>query len=382
MPEFILDCATTESHEWLASLHPFTQGAVEALCFLAPPIYIDSGDGDCEPVEWLDAGAHNLTADARTYMEAESVRFYLAHRADILAACEHGGRGGDYDETQAGRDWWFSSTGTGTGFQDRGLPDDLATGLADACQYQNESAIDAAPAPGADLDALAQGDTSECVLDSMCAPSPLTEAERAALGAVWGAADVPALDSVSSRYGAPLGRVGARLDGLRVAVGPVRLDAGGYDSGGAYWGTGVPLWRAFALDAGKDAFARAPSYAEACAVFRSEHPGLVILDAPKPAPGARWPAPFDSLPQTQGGPRWHLVAEHLGGRFLVDSGTDAGHLESSVPGWQRDIPGARFFLVDRPDGGLIHGDGESLVALVAPGAKARADLGRGKGGAA
>lgn len=32
----------------------------------------------------------------------------------------------------------------------------------------------------------------------------------------------------------------------------VRLNAGGYDSGGAYWGTGTPLYCAAALYAGPD----------------------------------------------------------------------------------------------------------------------------------
>ncbi len=28
----------------------------------------------------------------------------------------------------------------------------------------------------------------------------------------------------------------------------VRIDSGGYDSGGAYWGLGSPLWRAVSVD--------------------------------------------------------------------------------------------------------------------------------------
>lgn len=50
---------------------------------------------------------------------------------------------------------------------------------------------------------------------------------------------------VSSRYGAPMGR---RSDAyLETCAGKfylrhVRLDAGGYDSGGAYWGHHLQLW--------------------------------------------------------------------------------------------------------------------------------------------
>jgi hypothetical protein len=50
---------------------------------------------------------------------------------------------------------------------------------------------------------------------------------------------------VSSPYGAPMGRSGSfpgqRPDG-KLRVYRVRLDRGGYDDGGAYWGTGEPLY--------------------------------------------------------------------------------------------------------------------------------------------
>lgn len=53
----------------------------------------------------------------------------------------------------------------------------------------------------------------------------------------------PTITPVSSRYGAPMGRAEWPAE----PVGPVRLfrvkiDAGGYDSGGAYWGLGLPLY--------------------------------------------------------------------------------------------------------------------------------------------
>lgn len=60
-----------------------------------------------------------------------------------------------------------------------------------------------------------------------------------------------------SRYGASMGRdstrdadireIVAQLHGgkpPRMSLQRVKLDAGGYDAGGAYWGTGEPLWRA------------------------------------------------------------------------------------------------------------------------------------------
>lgn len=67
---------------------------------------------------------------------------------------------------------------------------------------------------------------------------------------------------VSSRYGAPMGR---RADGFLetevsrfVRLFRVRLDSGGYDDGGAYWGLGEPLWCA-EDDDGNRQFIRASS---------------------------------------------------------------------------------------------------------------------------
>lgn len=52
-------------------------------------------------------------------------------------------------------------------------------------------------------------------------------------------------ENVSGAYGAPMGRhsVGhLDLSPRSVRLFRVRLDAGGYDDGGAYWGHGAPLW--------------------------------------------------------------------------------------------------------------------------------------------
>lgn len=51
---------------------------------------------------------------------------------------------------------------------------------------------------------------------------------------------------VNSRYGAPTGRMNtgnAPIDDIKtVRVFRVRLDSGGYDDGGAYWGHGQPIY--------------------------------------------------------------------------------------------------------------------------------------------
>jgi len=51
---------------------------------------------------------------------------------------------------------------------------------------------------------------------------------------------------VSCKYGAPMGRAYDGVGALagKVRLRRVRLDSGGYDSGGAYWGAGLPLWYA------------------------------------------------------------------------------------------------------------------------------------------
>lgn len=59
----------------------------------------------------------------------------------------------------------------------------------------------------------------------------------------------PFEQKVSCKFGAPLGRGVGQFGlayhfpkGERVHLARVRLDAGGYDRGGAYWGVGKPLF--------------------------------------------------------------------------------------------------------------------------------------------
>ena len=69
------------------------------------------------------------------------------------------------------------------------------------------------------------------------------------------------LSNVSSKYGAPMGRRSdplSRFEGAKVHLQRVRL-SGDYDSGGAYWGQGAPLWRAWEDADGYEAFFRAPN---------------------------------------------------------------------------------------------------------------------------
>jgi hypothetical protein len=95
------------------------------------------------------------------------------------------------------------------------------------------------------------------------------------------------LSNVSSRYGAPMGRPSTRPDAdfygvLRIAR--VRLDAGGYDSGGAYWGDGAPLYRVWDQQTAGcqiEWFTRAATRADVLSKVRTRYPNAV------PARGAR-----------------------------------------------------------------------------------------------
>jgi len=50
-------------------------------------------------------------------------------------------------------------------------------------------------------------------------------------------------DRVDSSRGAPMGRFGSDESPTgRIRLFRVRLDSGGYDDGGAYWGHGAPLY--------------------------------------------------------------------------------------------------------------------------------------------
>jgi len=94
-----------------------------------------------------------------------------------------------------------------------------------------------------------------------------------------------ATPAVSCRYGAPLGRASDNLSGLIVeptdsafTLQRVRLNSGGYDAGGAYWGLGPRLyWWAITIREGDSVdecsgYFRARDRAAAKAHIREVHP--------------------------------------------------------------------------------------------------------------
>lgn len=85
---------------------------------------------------------------------------------------------------------------------------------------------------------------------------------------------------VNCKYGAPMGRMSKchpgheAVDLGRVYLRRIPLDAGGYDRGGAYWGSGLPIYWA-GNDAGDlDYFFRAASREAARAHMREIYPDL------------------------------------------------------------------------------------------------------------
>jgi hypothetical protein len=81
--------------------------------------------------------------------------------------------------------------------------------------------------------------------------------------------------AVSCRYGAPMGRYTGpdylETEAGRINLCRIRLDRGGYDPGGAYWGWGAPLFYACDGD-GNSRFFRAADRADAKAQILADYP--------------------------------------------------------------------------------------------------------------
>ena len=83
------------------------------------------------------------------------------------------------------------------------------------------------------------------------------------------------ISPVSCKYGAPMGRhghTGGEPD--KVHLRRVRLDNGGYDSGGAYWGIGATLYEVFDNDGTYTDYFRASSRDAAKAIVRESLPDV------------------------------------------------------------------------------------------------------------
>ncbi len=100
MPEYVMPGKTLPSFKALPS---FLQGYIEAAFFTWPEDEL-TADGE-EP------GFADLSAESLAKAAAECAAFTEAHAAD-LEAC-------GLDDTQAGRDFWYTRNGHGVGYWDR-----------------------------------------------------------------------------------------------------------------------------------------------------------------------------------------------------------------------------------------------------------------------
>lgn len=85
------------------------------------------------------------------------------------------------------------------------------------------------------------------------------------------------LSKLSMKYGAPMGRRSEVLDldeprSIRLAE--IKLDRGGYDSEGAYWGFGQPLYAA--EQGGRHSFVRADTRLAAVAALQIPYKALKV----------------------------------------------------------------------------------------------------------
>ena len=89
---------------------------------------------------------------------------------------------------------------------------------------------------------------------------------------------------VGGKYGAPMGRRESYHPEYRAAARlfRVRINSGGYDDGGAYWGLGEPLWCCMQRDHDFQVFFRARSRRAAAEYVAAKYPGLRLC---KPVPG-------------------------------------------------------------------------------------------------
>jgi hypothetical protein len=156
MPEFILNASSGPGSQGYAQrkAHPyyelstFAKGYVEAMFFTNG----DCGD-DKDENSFNDAGVERLTRAAVTNIKRECSDFVGAIMPDgcfmrqwLNSIAE---AGIDYDDEQAGRDFWFTRQGHGVGFWDRDvLALDVYRG-ADTREYVKPG--EDAKAPGAEF---------------------------------------------------------------------------------------------------------------------------------------------------------------------------------------------------------------------------------------
>jgi hypothetical protein len=113
MPEFVMPLATLEEHRAMRSYSEFAQGYLQAMFFTEHDVVRNKSLGALSP-------------EAIGELLADCTQFETAARADLDASSEVSDR---CDDTQAGRDFWYTRNGAGAGFWDGDWPEPFAKRL-------------------------------------------------------------------------------------------------------------------------------------------------------------------------------------------------------------------------------------------------------------
>lgn len=261
MPEFILDAAGAVESYSFGDLDAFAGGYIEALFFTSQEVGTDRDTFDSSEGSPLpgDAGFEDLAPAALALIIADCAAFQRAAADPLARAYETG-----YGEEQAGRDFWFTRNGHGVGYWDRkeldvdhkafGSPrvdDPTWSDYAAARKHSLGARLSELACNAGEVD-CEWGDDSRVHLMGEHAAPPLPDPT-----------DPQDLPEVGSRYGAPMGRADDGKPAATATLRRVGLDAAGYDTGGAYWGLGDPLWQWD--DGSASGYFRAPDVAAAAA---------------------------------------------------------------------------------------------------------------------
>lgn len=135
MPEFQMNTENAPDMPAFSKLPAFVQGYLEAAFFTDTNEMYDRDEWDSEEAQEdiregrcsgnipSDAGYADMT-EATLVEVMEDCKEFQERAADLLT----GAYARDYDETQAGRDFWYTRNGHGVGFWDRDVLDDEGLG--------------------------------------------------------------------------------------------------------------------------------------------------------------------------------------------------------------------------------------------------------------
>jgi hypothetical protein len=114
----------------------FTRAYIEAALWTSTDNSNDSGG---EPLD-KNYSSGDLTADTLRAMIGDCKKFQAENAPMLARAYDEGksARGGSYDESYAGHDFWLTRNGHGAGFWDRDLPEDVGEALTKASKKFGE----------------------------------------------------------------------------------------------------------------------------------------------------------------------------------------------------------------------------------------------------